>query len=136
MKWMEDPSRFLREFKAKPPVPMNEDASAEEQSMLSLHLDLDDAPTERLDVPAVDDKPNDLEVDTPVESDAVRECRLCKHQRLRQGQSAQKMRRLPSEITQHTLFKKKSAPIQVCPECDGRVVEYAIRAHEERHTNV
>ena len=60
------------------------------------------------------------------------DCRLCKHARLREGHSPHEMKRLPVEVTQYHLFKRKSTPVTLCPECDGRALELALENHRKR----
>lgn len=107
---------------------MSEDANAEEQFMLPLPLNSDDAPEAKSDASDVAVQLDDSEGDIPAES-AVRECRICKKDRQREGKDPLKIRRLPAAITQNSGFQKKSIPVQLCPECDGGAVDSAMRNH-------
>lgn len=60
------------------------------------------------------------------------DCGICKQERLRLGKEPLEVVRLPVEATQHRLFRHKSDPITLCPECDGAALDLARRQYPDR----
>lgn len=63
---------------------------------------------------------------------AVEGCNCCKTDRAKNGKETRPLIRLPLEITQDKIFKRKGLPIRMCRHCDGEAYEEAMRHHIER----
>lgn len=59
-------------------------------------------------------------------------CSSCKKEREDVGKPPRKLTRLPLEVTQDKLFKRKGMPIRLCEYCDGDALEDALRQHHLR----
>lgn len=59
-------------------------------------------------------------------------CSCCRKDREDAGKTPRLLHRLPLEITQDSLFKRKGMPIRLCPWCDGDALEDALRLHNLR----
>lgn len=59
-------------------------------------------------------------------------CSSCKKDREDTGKPPRRLHRLPLEVTQNDLFKRKGMPIRLCTFCDGDALEDALRQHQLR----
>jgi len=64
----------------------------------------------------------------------VRQCKCCQAQQRGLGKSPRQLVRLPLEVVKASMFMRKS-PIEICPYCDGEVLDKAMEAHERRKSN-
>ena len=61
-------------------------------------------------------------------------CGCCKKDRESVGQLPRSLTRLPIEVTQDKLFKRKGMPVRLCDYCDGDALTAAIATHHARTT--
>ncbi len=61
-------------------------------------------------------------------------CSCCKKEREEEHKMPRSLTRLPSEVTQDKLFKRKGLPVRVCAFCDGDVLGSALAQHDARTT--
>ena len=101
-------------------------ALVEEESTQPPESSLEDVLGESLDVLPVGAPPDDSVPPGLVGYGASPECSACKQDRAKQGLPPRQLVRLPSSITDHSVFKKH-LPLMVCEFCDGDVLKLATK---------
>jgi hypothetical protein len=73
---------------------------------------------------------NSVREESPV-AQAVDVCNSCKKEREKAGEPPRTLIRLPIEVTQSKMFKRKGMPIRLCEHCDGDALLAAQEKHEK-----
>lgn len=72
----------------------------------------------------------DFATSIPVTVGNMATCRHCKNDKHHRGDAELVV--LPPEVTQNKLFRKKSAPVRICPVCDGGALEQALYSYHKK----